>query len=158
MSDPEKLDDLALEAAKSSVVFSLCSHGDTVSSAAALTLLDHLKGVQAGLTRRKLHGLKHVTKADVLRVLDLYFRPLFDAQQSNVCITTNTGNVQTITEGFGKVRVQNAKEAEKEEEKEEEMAVGGGAVFEGVAVAREISVVDDLTAFMQAQTAHTQTK
>jgi len=95
------LEDTALDAAKSSIVFDVTMGVSTPGRAAATSFTNQaLKGVSQNQKIDLLEKFREVSKDDVLRVLRQYFLPLFDASTSVVVSVTSPGKAQEISEGL----------------------------------------------------------
>ncbi|OCH95812.1 hypothetical protein OBBRIDRAFT_788022 [Obba rivulosa] len=83
------LDDTTLDAAKSSIVYSVTRTVSTPNRAASASFLNQaLKGVQQDWQRQQLQRYQAISKDDVLTALRNYFLPLFDSSSSVAVIVT----------------------------------------------------------------------
>jgi Zn-dependent M16 (insulinase) family peptidase len=95
------LEDTALDAAKSSIVFGVTKGVSTPGRAAETSFANQaLKGVSQNHNTDLLEKFQEVSKDDVLRVLQQYFLPLFDASTSVVVSVTAPGKAQEISKGL----------------------------------------------------------
>lgn len=95
------LEDTALDAAKSSIVFAVTKGVSTPGRAAVISFVNQaLKGVSQNHNTDLLEKYQEVSKDDVLRVLRQYFLPLFDASTSVVVSVTAPGKAQEISNGL----------------------------------------------------------
>jgi len=93
------LDELAIEAAKSCVVFRFLSSADSMAGAAWALFKDQLTGVSPGWYQRALAQVKDVKADDMMRCLPLAER-VFDASTSVSVVTANPGQAEAIVGGF----------------------------------------------------------
>ncbi|KAH9982380.1 Metalloenzyme, LuxS/M16 peptidase-like protein [Lactifluus volemus] len=95
------LDETALDAAKSSIVYDVTKSVSTPGSAAMTSFMNQaLKGVPQNQNIDLLEKFSEVGKDDVLRVLRQYFIPVFDASTSVVVSVTAPGKADEISEGL----------------------------------------------------------
>jgi len=95
------LEDTALDAAKSSIVYGVTKGVSTPGRAAVTSFTNQaLKGVSQNHNIDLLENFQAVGKADVLRVLQQYFLPLFDASTSVVVSVTAPGKVHEVSKGL----------------------------------------------------------
>lgn len=95
------LDDTALDAAKSSIVYNVTRGVSTPGLAAGTSFTNQaLKGVSQNQDTDLLEKYQEVSKDDVLRVLQQYFLPLFDASTSVVVSVTAPGKAREISKGL----------------------------------------------------------
>ncbi|KAI0304973.1 Metalloenzyme, LuxS/M16 peptidase-like protein [Russula brevipes] len=95
------LEDTALDAAKSSIVFDVTKGVSTPERAAGTCFTNQaLKGVSQNHNIDLLEKFQGVRKDDVLRVLRQYFLPLFDASTSIVVSVTSPGKAPEISKGL----------------------------------------------------------
>ncbi|KAF8507185.1 Metalloenzyme, LuxS/M16 peptidase-like protein [Russula emetica] len=95
------LEDTTLDAAKSSIVFNVTKGVSTPGRAAVTSFTNQaLKGVSQNHNTDLLEKYQQVSKDDVLRVLQQYFLPLFDASTSVVVSVTAPGKAQEISKGL----------------------------------------------------------
>eukprot|EP00455_Lapot_gusevi_P047984 TRINITY_DN6579_c0_g1_i20.p1 TRINITY_DN6579_c0_g1~~TRINITY_DN6579_c0_g1_i20.p1 ORF type:complete len:207 (+),score=66.62 TRINITY_DN6579_c0_g1_i20:193-813(+) len=93
------IDPLALQAAKSSLVFEVISEADTISAAAQQSFRNYLRAVPAD---HQLHVLAHIQQLDTDHVLQAFqeILRLFNAAQSHLVMTSNPANQEEILRGF----------------------------------------------------------
>ncbi|KAI0271378.1 Metalloenzyme, LuxS/M16 peptidase-like protein [Gloeopeniophorella convolvens] len=95
------LDDTALDAAKSSIVYGVTRGVSTPGRAAVTSFTNQaLKGVPQNYNTELLEKYQAVSKDDVLRVLRQYFLPLFDASSSVVVSVTAPGKADEVAKGL----------------------------------------------------------
>ncbi|KAH9973401.1 hypothetical protein BJV77DRAFT_1056481, partial [Russula vinacea] len=95
------LEDTVLDAAKSSIVFDVTMAVSTPSRAAETSFANQaLKGVSQNHDTDLFEKYQKVNKDDVLRVLQRYFLPLFDASTSVVVSVTAPGKAEEISKGL----------------------------------------------------------
>lgn len=95
-----QLSDVTLESIKSSVVFSLVSREANVEQSLFQSFKNALRGVVPGHNQRLVHQVTNVTKADVLRMLKVYFRQLFDPSSSTIAVTTAVSKRDGVLNGL----------------------------------------------------------
>jgi len=95
------LEDTTLDAAKSTIVFSVTKGVSTPGQAAVTSFTNQaLKGVSQNQNTDLLEKYQEVSKDDVLRIMQQYFLPLFDASTSVVVSVTAPGKAQEISKGL----------------------------------------------------------
>jgi len=95
------LEDTTLDAAKSTIVFSVTKGVSTPGRAATTSFTNQaLKGVSQNQNTDLLEKYQEVSKDDVLRVLRQYFLPLFDASTSVIVSVTSPGKAPEISKGL----------------------------------------------------------
>jgi len=95
------LEDTTLDAAKSTIVYGVTKGVSTPGRAAGTSFTNQaLKGVSQNHNTDLLEKYQEVSKEDVLRVLQQYFLPLFDASTSVVVSVTAPGKAQEISKGL----------------------------------------------------------
>ncbi|KAI0307721.1 Metalloenzyme, LuxS/M16 peptidase-like protein [Multifurca ochricompacta] len=95
------LDETALDAAKSSIVYGVTKGVSTPGRAAVTSFTNQaLKGVPQNQNIDLLEKFQGVTKDDVLQVLRQYFLPLFDASTSVVVSVTAPGKADEVSKGL----------------------------------------------------------
>jgi len=95
------LDEIVLDAAKSTVVYGVTKDVSTPGRAAVKSFTNQaLIGVPQNHNIDLLEKYQKVSKADVLRVLQQYFLPLFDSSTSVVVSVTSPGKADEIIKGL----------------------------------------------------------
>ncbi|KAF8271486.1 Metalloenzyme, LuxS/M16 peptidase-like protein [Lactarius quietus] len=95
------LDEIVLDAAKSTIVYGVTKNVSTPGSAAMTSFTNQaLIGVPQNHNIDLLEKYQNVSKADVLRVLQQYFLPLFDSSTSVVVSVTSPGKTDEIIKGL----------------------------------------------------------
>ncbi|KAI9460971.1 Metalloenzyme, LuxS/M16 peptidase-like protein [Lactarius psammicola] len=95
------LDETALDAAKSTIVYGVTKGVSTPGRAAVTSFTNQaLKGVPQNHNVDLLEKFQQVSKDDVLRVLRQYFLPLFDSSTSVVVSVTSPGKADEISKGL----------------------------------------------------------
>ncbi|KAH9082169.1 Metalloenzyme, LuxS/M16 peptidase-like protein [Lactarius deliciosus] len=95
------LDETALDAAKSTIVFGVTKSVSTPGRAAVTSFTNQaLKGVPQNHNIELLQKFQQVSKDDVLQVLRQYFLPLFDSSTSVVVSVTAPGKADEISKGL----------------------------------------------------------
>ncbi|KAH8988959.1 Metalloenzyme, LuxS/M16 peptidase-like protein [Lactarius akahatsu] len=95
------LDETALDAAKSTIVFGVTKSVSTPGRAAVTSFTNQaLKGVPQNHNIELLEKFQQVSKDDVLQVLRQYFLPLFDSSTSVVVSVTAPGKADEISKGL----------------------------------------------------------
>jgi len=95
------LDEIVLDAAKSTIVYGVTKDVSTPGRAALTSFTNQaLIGVPQNHNIDLLEKYQKVSKADVLRVLQQYFLPLFDSSTSVVVSVTSPGKADEITKGL----------------------------------------------------------
>lgn len=95
------LDEIALDAAKSTIVYGVTKDVSTPGRAAATSFTNQaLIGVPQNHNIDLLEKYQNVSKDDVLRVLRQYFLPLFDCSTSVVVSVTAPGKADEISKGL----------------------------------------------------------
>ncbi|XP_048587317.1 uncharacterized protein C05D11.1 isoform X1 [Nematostella vectensis] len=89
-----------LEAAISSVIFSIINREKSVSSVASESMLGEFRGVQPGYNRDLLNKVSQVTMSDLERVGQRYLAPLFDPVTSWCAVCCNPSKVDEIKQGL----------------------------------------------------------
>ncbi|EGF99472.1 zinc metalloprotease [Melampsora larici-populina 98AG31] len=90
------LDELSLEAAKSSLAYATAELESTMGSAAFSTFTNMaLKGIEKDASRQLLDKTKDITIDQVLEVIEKYFLPIFDAQTSVAVVTSSPGKAKS---------------------------------------------------------------
>jgi len=100
-----KFEELSLQAAKSSLVFSIVSESDTIAAAAWESIKRYLGRVKPGYQKWMLASIRDVTVSDLQRVLNTYLKHSFDSTKSLAVVTTNPSQLPTILEGLKKIPV-----------------------------------------------------
>ena len=96
------LDDIALDAAKSSVVFDVAQNVSTPGSAASDSFVNQgLKGLPSDHNVRLLEKYQAVKKEDVMRCLKDYILKLFQPESSIALVVTASGKLDEISEKLG---------------------------------------------------------
>jgi len=95
------LDETALDAAKSGIVYGVTKGVSTPERAAVTSFTNQaLKGVPQNQNIALLDKFSEIGRDDVLRVLRQYFLPLFDASTSVVVSVTAPGKADEISKGL----------------------------------------------------------
>jgi len=96
------LDDITLDAAKSSIIFDVAQSVSTPGSAALLSFVNQgLKGLPPGHNVELLEKYQAVKKEDVIRCLQSYIVKLFQPRSSIALAVTAPGKVDEIAEKLG---------------------------------------------------------
>ncbi|EGF99466.1 zinc metalloprotease [Melampsora larici-populina 98AG31] len=91
-----KFDDLTLESAKSSLAYATAAQESTVGSAAYLSFVNMaLKGVQKDASRQLLNKTKDITTDQVLKSIEKYFLPIFDARSSVAVVASSPSKAES---------------------------------------------------------------
>ena len=97
------MDDITLDAAKSSIVFDVAQNVSTPGSAALNSFVNQgLKGLPSNHNVRLLEKYQAVKKEDVMRCLKDYILKLFQSESSIVLVVTAPGKSDEISEKLGK--------------------------------------------------------
>jgi Zn-dependent M16 (insulinase) family peptidase len=97
------LDDITLDAAKSSIVFDVAQSVSTPGSAALTSFVNQgLKGLSSDHNVELLEKYQAVKKEDVMRCLQKYIVKLFQPESSIALAVTAPGKMDEIVEGLGK--------------------------------------------------------
>lgn len=96
------MDDIALDAAKSSIVFDVAQTVSTPGSAASASFVNQgLKGLSQNHSVELLEKCRVVKKEDVMRCLKEYFLKLFQPESSIALVVTAPGKSDEISEKLG---------------------------------------------------------
>ncbi|XP_065176608.1 uncharacterized protein C05D11.1-like [Sycon ciliatum] len=100
-----EFESVKVEAAISSVVFSLIQDEEGVFDAAEQAFINYYRQVPVDFQRRQLQQVVQVTQADMRRVAAKYFKPLFEPATSRCVICCNSSKVEEITTGLSEFGV-----------------------------------------------------
>ncbi|XP_072172090.1 uncharacterized protein C05D11.1-like [Diadema setosum] len=89
-----------LEAAISSVLYEVIEREETVASTSNESLLNYFRGVGQSYNRELLKKISDVKVADLMRVGETYFRPLFDPSKAKCALCCQPSKVDEIREAF----------------------------------------------------------
>jgi Zn-dependent M16 (insulinase) family peptidase len=96
------LDDITLDAAKSSIVFDVAQNVSTPGSAALTSFVNQgLKGLSPNHNVELLEKYQAVKKEDVMRCLKDYILKLFQPESSIALVVTAPGKSDEISEKLG---------------------------------------------------------
>jgi Zn-dependent M16 (insulinase) family peptidase len=96
------LDDITLDAAKSSIVFDVAQSVSTPGSAALISFVNQgLKGLPSNHNIELLEKYQAVKKEDVMRCLREYILKLFEPKSSIALVVTAPGKVDEISDNLG---------------------------------------------------------
>jgi Zn-dependent M16 (insulinase) family peptidase len=96
------LDDITLDAAKSSIVFDVAQSVSTPGSAAVTSFVNQgLKGLSPNHNIELLEKYQRVKKEDVMRCLKDYILNLFQPESSIALVVTAPGKSDEIVENLG---------------------------------------------------------
>jgi Zn-dependent M16 (insulinase) family peptidase len=96
------LDDITLDAAKSSIVFDVAQSVSTPGSAASTSFVNQgLKGLSPKHNIKLLEKYQAVKKEDVMRCLREYILKLFEPKSSIALVVTAPGKVDEISDKLG---------------------------------------------------------
>lgn len=96
------MDELTLDAAKSSIVFDVAQNVSTPGSAALTSFVNQgLKGLSSDHNVEILEKYQAVTKADVMSCLKNYIATLFQPESSIALVVTAPGKSDEIVEKLG---------------------------------------------------------
>lgn len=96
------MDDITLDAAKSSIVFDVAQNVSTPGSAAATSFVNQgLKGLSRNHSVELLERYQAVKKEDVMRCLKDYILKLFQPESSIALVVTAPGKSDEISEKLG---------------------------------------------------------
>ncbi|KIY47049.1 hypothetical protein FISHEDRAFT_75082 [Fistulina hepatica ATCC 64428] len=99
-----ELEDTTLDAAKSSIVYSVTRNVSTGFRVALTSYVNQaLKGLPQEYTVESLLKTQTVTKKDVLACLEKYFLPLFDPKASVAVAVTSPSKVDAVLEGLKQI-------------------------------------------------------
>lgn len=85
-----QFDELTLESAKSSLAYTIASKESTIGSAAYSTFTNMaLKGIEKDASRQLLNKTKDITIDQVLKTIEKYFLPIFDARSSVAMVASS---------------------------------------------------------------------
>ena len=97
------MDDITLDAAKSSVVFDVAQSVYTPGKAAIESFINQgLRGLSSNYNAELLEKYQAVKKEDVMRCLKTYIINLFQPESSVVVVATAPGKLDEIAEELGK--------------------------------------------------------
>ena len=97
------MDDITLDAAKSSIVFDVAQSVSTPGSAALTSFVNQgLKGLSSSHNIKLLEKYQAVKKEDVMRCLQEYILKLFKPESSVALVVTAPGKSDEIAEDLGK--------------------------------------------------------
>ena len=96
------MDDITLDAAKSSIVFDVAQNVSTPGSAAVTSFVNQgLKGLSRNHSVELLERYQAVKKEDVMRCLKDYILKLFQPESSIALVVTALGKSDEISEKLG---------------------------------------------------------
>lgn len=96
------MDDITLDAAKSSIVFDVAQSVSTPGSAALISFVNQgLKGLSPDYNVELLEKYQAVQKEDVMRCLRNYIVKLFEPESSVALVVTAPGKSDEIAEKLG---------------------------------------------------------
>lgn len=98
--ETEPLQEVQLEAARSSVVFSVIDGVETAADAANAEFLRRIQGLPAGHDKEYLAAVQRVTLDDLRRVLRRWIVPMFDIDKTNVAIAAPSDKTKQIAKAF----------------------------------------------------------
>ncbi|EKX32663.1 hypothetical protein GUITHDRAFT_148450 [Guillardia theta CCMP2712] len=99
-SSSTKIDAVALQNAKASVISAVVSREQTPSSTGLQAIMSALRGTGHGHNARLLEAVAAVKEEDCMRVLNTYLLNLFDPKASNMCVTTSPSKLHEICSSF----------------------------------------------------------
>ncbi|ELU05156.1 hypothetical protein CAPTEDRAFT_140557 [Capitella teleta] len=100
LSGKTPLTEVELDACKSSLMFEIIEQEKTPSSASVRSLLSYLEGTSHTYNRTLIQKVSKVTLADLKRVGEKYFRPLFEASSSKCAICCHPTKVSENVKEF----------------------------------------------------------
>jgi len=126
------LDDITLDAAKSSIVFDVAQNVSTPGSAALNSFVNQgLKGLSQHYNLELLEKYQAVKKEDVMRCLKDYVLKLFRPESSIVLVVTAPGKSDEISEKLGEKGFKVEKRTIEVHDDEGEDSDGSGSDSEG---------------------------